>query len=696
MRVLFIYSEIGVGTQMKMLLEIGVYAAVLKRAGFSTSLLYIKTKKSKSEIAKIIDEAKSDVIVLFSSPEQMSFIKETSKIIKEEFPKIYQICAGLAPTLSPEETITIKSLDAICMGEGENALAEFLSALKTGDNICLIRNFWCKTSSEKVSQQPLRPLEEKLDTLPFSDRDIFNHEKLLIANGKTLFIQAGKGSLYDYEFTHDNALYQLYRNKGIYHRARSPKNIIEEIDKFYDKIKYVAFLDANFIYSFDWLNDFLDVYKKNLDFPFSISAYPSCLNAKIMESLKEAGCTSVTIPIESGNQQIRQSVTQRMLTNDELLSLADEINKHKMELNINLLIGFPQETQKTIAETIAFAKKIRPDNIFYKIYFPIPGTSLYNYCREKGLISRRKFIDLNKDQSVLDLPHLTKEDLSNAYETIHLLANLKNIAHWENAPIGDYNFIGKFSESKTKDTDKTCIRISQFIHHGEKRKVLSQKLNADIRYKIVVGKNQIFVFGILMESEAFLNENLHKIKFQINIEYEGKSQEFFSKTIDKKKIPNNELYWEDYALKFDDEYLNKTVKVIFKIVNEEDNLGNDVWCGWIEPVIINKNRNSDYLNKRFLFISLKEKEVLEKKYVENQKKLDMANAIISKKENENKNLNLEIESRIKRIGEMNKKVMELETQIEEMQGKIDELLVIKDEYSASLSGKMKKMLKGKK
>ena len=51
------------------------------------------------------------------------------------------------------------------------------------------------------------------------------------------------------------------------------------------------------------------------------------------------------------------------------------------------MVGFPQETEVTLNDTIKAICSIPCDTIIYSIFTPYPGTELFNYCKEKEIIN---------------------------------------------------------------------------------------------------------------------------------------------------------------------------------------------------------------------------------------------------------------------------------------------------------------------
>jgi radical SAM superfamily enzyme YgiQ (UPF0313 family) len=78
-----------------------------------------------------------------------------------------------ASTFFPE-MIATEGLDALCIGEAEEAIVEFVERFSAGGSLPEdVRNFWVRNGAGEVIRNPVRPLNHELDRLPFPDRDLF-------------------------------------------------------------------------------------------------------------------------------------------------------------------------------------------------------------------------------------------------------------------------------------------------------------------------------------------------------------------------------------------------------------------------------------------------------------------------------------------------------------------------------------------
>ncbi len=111
---------------------------------------------------------------------------------------------------------------------------------------------------------------------------------------------------------------------------------------------------------------------------------------------KDNGCVSVFYGIESGSQTILDVMEKKTTVekNVDALKWTGEVGLNTI---IQLVIGMPGESDKTIYETIDFLKRVSPfikqwqgkvasESISINYAQALPGTPLYEFARENGLI----------------------------------------------------------------------------------------------------------------------------------------------------------------------------------------------------------------------------------------------------------------------------------------------------------------------
>jgi len=123
----------------------------------------------------------------------------------------------------------------------------------------------------------------------------------------------------------------------------------------------------------------------------------SLVDDEMIALMKQAGCKLIQLGIESGNNEILRQI-HKNITIEQGLSACKIIRKHGIQLESFFIIGFPQETEKTLHDTVIAMKKTK-SQITYSIYTPYPGTEGFEFCKKHGLIDEHFDMALYNHQS---------------------------------------------------------------------------------------------------------------------------------------------------------------------------------------------------------------------------------------------------------------------------------------------------------
>jgi len=415
-KILFINPSLIYGNWMHM--GIAYLSAYVKRYGHSVELYdagkKIRRKWTKFEyndeqnLIKKIDEFKPDIIGITVMDSNFSFVLYLAGIIKKNF-DIPIILGGPQPTIDPEHCIKPKTIDMICIGEGEGALLDLLNAIDKKRDFTKIKNLWVKKDG-KIIKNPPRNLIQDLDLLPFPDRELFDQY-----DNKQFM--TGRGCPYMCTYCINHRLINLYKGQRFV-RYRSIKNVfkeIKEVDKKH-RIKSIAFIDETFTINKKRAIEFCKAYKKEIGIPFSVQTRANTLDKEITFSLKEAGCYIILIGIENANDNIRNNILNRNITKEQIINAFKYAKEAGIQTFSFNMIGVPGETRKTILETVEFNKYLGTERRQYSIYFPFRGTDLGDLCYKKGYIKERPERDYFI-KSFLDLPTMSAK-MIDSYVTV--------------------------------------------------------------------------------------------------------------------------------------------------------------------------------------------------------------------------------------------------------------------------------------
>ncbi|MFO8009235.1 MAG: radical SAM protein [Dehalococcoidia bacterium] len=381
MNVLFLQKDIFAKPSVMAL------SAILKRAGHRCDVLVDDLEKDITGKGLDMDP---DIIAFSITTSEHSWMNVTGTAIREKFKGI-MVCGGPHPTLYPR-IIQDSFLDALCRGEGDEAFLEFVNALQEGNDIKKIRNFVVKMDGD-LFQNELRPLIQDLDRLPFFDRNIYEryslYRKSTSASLMHKTVRTGRGCPYDCAFCINSSYKQIYRNKGKIVRHRSVDNLIEELSEMArDRdLKFLSFEDDSFTLApRDWLFDFLKRYRHEVGIPFKIQTTARLLDEGTVRALKEANCYSIRFGIEAGNENYRNRVLKKKISDEDIFRAARLAKRYGIRLQTFNIMLSPGETLEMCLETYDMNRKIRPDFAWCSLLNPYPGTEIASYARETDSI----------------------------------------------------------------------------------------------------------------------------------------------------------------------------------------------------------------------------------------------------------------------------------------------------------------------
>lgn len=397
---------------------IGMLSAVLRKQGHDTSLIHITDPGySRQDFFREI-EADGGLPDLFAfSCTTIGFLQVRRCLLwlKEEGIHVPTICGGAHPSVDAEKAIQVEGLDMICLGEGEEALCELVDALEKGKPYHEIQNLWVKHEGQ-VYKNPLRPLIQDLDSLPFPDRKVWKNWRELFWERRGMAnLIASRGCPFKCTYCVNHTYMELFPDKQ-YVRFRSPDNVIAEMKEIlatYPNIEGFNFDDDILYMRRNWSLEFTEKYKKEIGLPFYCNMRPNVCKPDIVSALKEAGCMLVRVGLESGSEYIRNTLLKRELKEEDMVTAFHRLQKAGIPTFSFNMIGLPFETPANVLETVKLNVKAKAAIAQIWIFYPFPGTELKALCEENGFM-RKDADDIYGDlhaETVLDITTMTKTQI---------------------------------------------------------------------------------------------------------------------------------------------------------------------------------------------------------------------------------------------------------------------------------------------
>ena len=317
MKILFIYPNIARARSPQV--GLSSLAGTLEREGHSCRLLDI-TFLEDYEVAgvyqRLLEEYRPDMIGVSCRSTEW----ETAQaILRMADPGVPVVAGGPHPTIAPEEGLADERVDMLVRGEGEESIIDLINRMESGVNLTDMPNLWVKQDG-KIYRNDVRDLVQDMDVLAmpkwdiWDDRHFLNHYQKVFNPEAEIFgdLETSRGCPYCCPYCLTPVMQKLYKGKGKYHREKSAKRIIAEVEKFRrDKnIDYVRFVDETFILNKSRLREFCELYK-DIRLPFSFSTRPETASDEMMKILSEAGARPVACGLEPGHEQARPGAAAR-------------------------------------------------------------------------------------------------------------------------------------------------------------------------------------------------------------------------------------------------------------------------------------------------------------------------------------------------------------------------------------------------
>jgi anaerobic magnesium-protoporphyrin IX monomethyl ester cyclase len=324
---------------------------------------------------------------------------ETAQTVKEWNNNCLLIAGGPYPTDDAEDSLSSGYLDCIVIGEGEITFNNLVGKVLNQENWKDVEGITFRNNGNFI-KTPLRPFIQDLDSLPIPDYSVIDLDRF--SNQFLSFsskiskphanIMTTRGCPYKCAYCH-NIL-------GKNFRARSPENVLEEIQYLHNNYGITDFQIIDDIFNLDIkrakkICDLIIQSKMELTLSFPNAIRGDRVDEELIDKMKEAGTKFISVAVETASPRL-QKLIQKNLDLDKTFKAIEYIAKADIITRGFFMLGFPTETENEIEETINYAKEssLLGATFFTVVYFP--GTALYKIAQSLGYYKNREY-DVARD-----------------------------------------------------------------------------------------------------------------------------------------------------------------------------------------------------------------------------------------------------------------------------------------------------------
>ncbi len=401
-------------------LGIAYLGAVLLKEGYAVQLLdaaiedvkheelvdasHFRYGLSLAELEKRIRQFSPQVVGITSLfSKQFKNVLLISRLVKNIDKKIVTVVGGEHPSATVPACMQEENIDFVVVGEGEQSFLQLLAELQEENDFSKIDGLAFRKNGKIVVNEKTEFIEN-LDKLPFPARHLLPVEKyfntstpqsLTFQHKRHTSLSTSRGCSCKCVFC---ATTRFWGNRW---RPRSPENVLLEIEELVNRfnVKELHFIDDNLTLD---KQRAMRIFQGMIDRKFKLKwAAPNglaiwTLDEELIKKMAESGCYSVSVGIESGNHDVLRKIIKKPLDLRMVKPTVKLLQRHGILVNGFFVIGFPGETKEQIKQTLKFAAELDLDGVAIMIASPLPGTELYQICKEKKLF-RQGF-----DESAID------------------------------------------------------------------------------------------------------------------------------------------------------------------------------------------------------------------------------------------------------------------------------------------------------
>ncbi|MBU0503953.1 MAG: B12-binding domain-containing radical SAM protein [Candidatus Omnitrophica bacterium] len=362
-------------------------AAVVRKAGFTPAIIPSDNLNiGYNRTLERINRFSPDILAITATTFSINQAHELSVLAKKNNRGLIVLIGGHHLSALPKETLEkFPGFDIGVIGEGELTLVQLLERLEQNKDTSDTKGIVFRKNNNTVINPP-QELIDRLDGLPLPAWDLL--EGFPKAYYPPFFRSKGlpAASIVTSRGCPSSCIFCSKAVFGNRVRFFSPEYVFSMIRLLHDSygVNDILIEDDTFTIDKQRVSDICElILNSGLKINWSCLARADNIDGSVLTRMKKAGCWQISFGIESGSQDILNSSQKGI--NLDVIDRAIRISKKSGILTKGFFIlGFPNDTGRTIKETIRFAKKSALDDISVNFMTPFPGTELYNNAAEFG------------------------------------------------------------------------------------------------------------------------------------------------------------------------------------------------------------------------------------------------------------------------------------------------------------------------
>ena len=308
---------------------------------------------------------------------------QVTRAARERHPGVPVVWGGWHPSLFPAETLAEAGIQALVVGQGEDACADIVARLQEGAGLAGIPG----VHAAGAPPGPFRPMRD-INELPAHDYDHLPVERYFALKGRRqLDYISSQGCRFRCAFCADPTVFK----RGWY--GLEPARMGAELEALWRRHHFhdLSFQDETFFTSTRRVGEIADqILSRELRFSWAATMRADQgqrLDDAVLGACRAAGLRSVMIGVESGAPSMLKRI-RKDITLDQVFASAEKCLRHGVAATFNIIVGFPGETEEELTASLEVGKRLRAMSPRFELaifhYKPYPGNPLAETLRAEG------------------------------------------------------------------------------------------------------------------------------------------------------------------------------------------------------------------------------------------------------------------------------------------------------------------------
>ncbi len=356
-------------------LSLAWVASIARQAGHTVTIVDSRTLNlSKEETLQRLREFKPDILgfmmTTYMFPDTLAWIRYLKGKLK-----VPVVVGGYNLRVYPRESVSHPEIDYGVVEQAFDTIPQLFSALEGGGRLGDVVGLVYKEGG-KIKVNPSQPVD--FDKFPTPARDLLPNE--LYAEFPTerknfTVMVTSLGCPYSCIFCE--------AGRTAYN-PRSPLTVADEMEECYRRygVREIDIFDYDFtIDKKRTIAICREIRRRGLDILWACRSRID-IDEELLREMKNAGCGRIYYGIESGSQEILNTV-KKGITLDEIKKTVRLTKELGMKALGFFLVGAPGETLHTVKQTLRFAKELHLDYVQFSKCLAKPLTPLWRQMVEE-------------------------------------------------------------------------------------------------------------------------------------------------------------------------------------------------------------------------------------------------------------------------------------------------------------------------